>query len=159
MKCSVIALLTAFVLVATPDLQADEHDRAVQHQQFAERYIQAYNARDFDALEAMIAETIVLNGEETERSDFLGVVRQYMTWFPDVRLDATRIVGAEDHVTLRFEVTATGSGEMMGHDIDGKEISTTELILFRISDERITETWYEWDELSFWAQLGVIERP
>lgn len=159
MKYSVIALLAAFVLVATPEIQADEDDRAVQHEQFAERYIQAYNARDFGALESMIAETIVLNGEETERSDFLGVVRQYMTLFPDVRLDATRIVGAEDHVTLRFEVTATGSGEMMGHEIDGKEISTTELILFRIDDGRITESWYEWDELSFWAQLGVLERP
>ena len=87
------------------------------------------------------------------------MVRQYMDWFPDVRLEPTRIVGAEDHVTLRFEVTATGAGEMMGHDIDGKGIKTTELILFRISDQRIIETWYEWDELSFWVQLGVIEQP
>lgn len=64
---------------------------------------------------------------------------------------------AQDRSALEFN--ATGSGEFLGHDVDGKEISSTEMILFNVSDGQLTEVWYNWDELSFWTQIGVVESP
>ena len=63
----------------------------------------------------------------------------------------------EDHAVVHVSFQATGAGEFIGHDIDGREVRASELILFTMQDGQIREYTYEWDELGFWAQLGIID--
>ncbi|WP_158551525.1 ester cyclase [Rhodohalobacter sp. SW132] len=62
-------------------------------------------------------------------------------------------------MTVRIVYTGTCEGKLLGHDIDGKKVWATETILFGIKDGRISEYWYNWNELGFWTQLGIVESP
>ena len=123
------------------------------------QYVEAYNAQDRTALETILADPFMISGEEESLDSFLDLIEGYWTVFPDITLEPTHIVGAENHVTIRMEFTATGSGEFLGHDVDGKEVNVSEIFLFGVSDGQLVEYWYNWDELGFWTQLGVVESP
>lgn len=123
------------------------------------QYIEAYNAQDRSALETILADPLMVFGEQESIDSFLDLVENYWSAFPDITLEPTHIVGADEYVTIRMAFSATGSGEFLGHDVDGKEISSTEMILFKVSDGQLTGVWYNWDELSFWTQIGVVESP
>lgn len=57
------------------------------------------------------------------------------------------------------DINGTGSGEFMDYDIDGKEVNVSEIYLFGVSDGQFSKLWFNWDELGFWIQLGIVENP
>lgn len=124
-----------------------------------DEYVRAYNDRDLETLAALFTDPFQLNGEELGVDDFLGLVRGYWDAFPDLELEATHQVADGEYVWDRHVFDATAVGEYYGHDVDGETVRSSEMMLFRVIDERITEYWYEWSELDFWVQLGVLEDP
>lgn len=152
LACLVVAMAACEEVVPTPD-------HAPRNEALAQRYVEAWNARDLLALNDLLADPIVVNGDGEFRETFLEVVQEDWSAFPDLTLEPTHVVGADDPVTLRLELSGTGQGEWLGHDIDGREGHATEIILFGVEGERLTEYWYEWDELVFWEQLDVLESP
>lgn len=89
----------------------------------------------------------------------MALVEGFWESFPDIELEPTHLTSNGNYTTVRIEFEATGEGEYLGHDIDGKDIKASEMMLFHVSDGRLDEYWYNWDELGFWEQLGVLERP
>ena len=152
-------LFLGLVFIASACQQADRESAAAQNKALALQYIEAYNAQDRSALETILADPFMVSGEEVALDSFLDLIEGYWTVFPDITLEPTHIVGADEHVTIRMEFHATGSGEFLGHDVDGKEVSSSEIILFGVSDGQLAEYWYNWDELGFWTQLGVVDSP
>lgn len=125
-----------------------------------ERYVDAYNAKDLDAIEALFADPFSFEGTEMPLEDFLAIVQAYWDGFPDMTLEPTHLIhGDEGYVLSRDVLTATGSGDYYGHDVDGRSIETTEMTLFHVSEGVIDEYWFEWGGLEFWEQLGVVEDP
>ena len=155
----IICLVTCMALVASSCQQADHETAAVQNEELATQYLEAYNAQDIDALQAVLADRITMYGEEHGPDFLLDMIRGAWGAFPDITLEPTVIAGSEDYVTVRLMVTGTGAGEFLGHDIDGKNFRATETILFGVTDGLISEYSYNWDELGFWTQLGVVESP
>ena len=62
-------------------------------------------------------------------------------------------------MAVRIEYEGAGEGTYLGHDVDGKDFEVAGIALFHASDGRLDEYWDKWDELGFWAQLGVLDRP
>ena len=156
---TLITLILGLVFIASSCQQTDRETASSQNEDLAMQYIEAYNAQDIDALQAVLADRIKMYGEEHEPDFLLEMIRGAWGAFPDITLDPTAIVGSDDYVTVRLMVTGTGTGEFLGHDIDGKEFRVTETILFGVTDGHISEYSYNWDELGFWTQLGVVESP
>lgn len=152
-------LIFGLVFIASSCQQADRETAAAQNEELAMQYIEAYNAQDPDALQAVLAERIKMYGEEHEPGFLLDMIRGAWAAFPDITLEPTVIAGSDDYVTVRLMVTGTGEGELLGYDIDGKEFRVTETIMFGVTDGHISEYSYNWDELGFWTQLGVVESP
>lgn len=152
-------LIFSLVFIASACQQADRETAAAQNEALAMQYIEAYNAQDRSALESIIANPFMVSGEEESLDSYLDLIEWYWSAFPDITLEPTHIVGADEHVTIRMEFHATGSGEFLGHDVDGEEVNVSEIFLFGVSDGQLTEYWYNWDELGFWTQLGVVESP
>lgn len=123
------------------------------------QYVDAYNNRELEELGDLFDDPFQFNDAELSKSDFLGIVEGYWETFPDLTLDHTHRLVDGDYVFERHTFDATGAGEYYGHDVTGKIIDCTEMMLFRVHDGKITEYWYEWDELGFWNQLGVTEDP
>jgi len=131
-----------------------------EHVEVVRAYIEAYNDKDLQALESVIAETLSFDGDDIPRDDFLAVVQNYWNAFPDMTISPTHhVADGEGYVLSRDIVTATGEGEYYGHDVDGKSIEAGEMTLFHVSDGVIDEYWFEWDGLTFWNQLGVVDNP
>lgn len=137
----------------------EEADPAAANAEVARAYLQAYNDRDLATIEETFADPLSMNGETTERDALLEAIQGYWQSFPDIELREHHMLESGEYVTVRMEFDATGSGEYFGHEVDGKAIGSSEMILFRFRDGRITEYWYEWDALGFWTQLGVVEDP
>ena len=152
-------LIFSLVFIASACQQADRETAAAQNEELAMQYIEAYNAQDRPALETILADPFMVSGEEESLDSYLDLIEWYWSAFPDITLEPTHIVGADEHVTIRMEFHATGSGEFLGHDVDGEEVNVSEIFLFGVSDGQLTEYWYNWDELGFWTQLGVVESP
>ena len=158
----IVIFLTLFLglaFTASACQQADRETASTQNEALAMQYIEAYNAQDRSALETILADPFMVSGEEESLDSFLDLIEWYWSTFPDITLKPTHVVGADENVTIRMEFSATGSGEFLGYDVDGKEISSSEIILFVVSDGQLAEYWYNWDELGFWTQLGIVESP
>lgn len=154
--CPVLALTACQEAEAEPD---DLQATVAPTEQVARQYIDAYNARDLAALGQVLADPVAFNGTDYDRDTFLGFVDTYWDSFGVLHLEPTHVVPAEEYVTLRVNMNATGQGEYMGHDVDGKQAEAAEIMLFRVEDGRVTEYWSNWDELGFLDQLGIIGRP
>lgn len=153
----IISLIVSFSVVASACEQTNSETAASNNEALAMQYIEAYNAQDPDALQAVLADRIKMYGEEHEPDFLLNMIRKAWETFPDFYLEPTVIAGSDDYVTVRIVYTGTGEGELLGHDIDGKKVRATETILFGVTDGRISEYWYNSDELGFWTQLGIVE--
>ncbi|REL33338.1 hypothetical protein DYD21_11195 [Rhodohalobacter sp. SW132] len=156
---TIYTLIFGLVFIASSCQQADRETAASQNEELAMQYIEAYNEQDRTALEAILTDPFFTSGEEVTLDSFLDLIEGYWSTFPDITLEPTHIVGADEHVTIRLEFIATGSGEFLGHEAEGKEINVSEIFLFVVRNGQLAEYWYNWDELGFWMQLGVVESP
>ena len=58
---------------------------------------------------------------------------------------------------MRFKETETHTGEFRGLAPTDKKITFAGVIVYRIVDGKVTESWGVYDLLDFYKQLGVIE--
>lgn len=154
-----ISFILGMILAASACQQVERENPAEHNEALAEQYIEAYNARDRTALEEILADPFIVLGEEYELGMYLDLIESYWGAFPDITLEPKQIIGGENNTTVRMTFSATGSGEFLGHNIDGKEVNVSEIYLFGVSNGKLSELWYNWDELGFWTQLGVLESP
>jgi predicted ester cyclase len=77
--------------------------------------------------------------------------------FPDIELVSIENAIAEnDKVAFRSTIKGTHKGDFMGISPTGKLINASDLNLFRISEGKIVEWWYELNLLEVMKQIGVI---
>lgn len=77
--------------------------------------------------------------------------------FPDLHVTVEDLIAEGDKVVLRNLVTGTHQGDYMGLAPTGKSVEYKEIIIFRVVDARITETWTVVDVFSQMKQLGMIQ--
>ena len=74
--------------------------------------------------------------------------------FPDMHNGIEDIVAEGEKVALRLSFEGTHTGPMFGHAPTGKRVTTTENVIFRVVDGRVTELWEEWDQTGFMKQIS-----
>ncbi|MFL5828765.1 MAG: ester cyclase [Solirubrobacteraceae bacterium] len=76
--------------------------------------------------------------------------------FPDVHLTIEDLIAEGDKVVGRNAFGGTHRGEYMGVPPTGRSFSIEEIVIFRFSDGRITESWAVVDVFSQMRQLGAV---
>ncbi len=79
--------------------------------------------------------------------------------FPDRRLTHHDTIAEGDKVLIRWSLSGTHKGDLMGIAPTGKSMTVTGFDFFRIAAGRIAEMWQELDQLGMMQQLGVIPVP
>ncbi|NHC33724.1 ester cyclase [Scytonema millei] len=80
--------------------------------------------------------------------------------FPDIRQTIEETIAQEDKVMYRSTLQGTHTGIFMGIPPTGKVITVNgSFNLFRISEGKIVEWWYELNLLEVMKQMGVITEP
>ncbi|GAA1920517.1 hypothetical protein GCM10009716_31420 [Streptomyces sodiiphilus] len=63
-----------------------------------------------------------------------------------------------DLVTLRWTSTATHNREYLGVEPTGRELTVSGHTTFRFREDKIAESWWNWDYFGLLVQLGIIEQ-
>jgi len=79
--------------------------------------------------------------------------------YPDLHWTIEAIVAKGDKVMLRCIARGTHRGEIMGIPPTGKEITASELSIYRIAGGKVVEGWNITDQLDMMQQLGAIPSP
>ena len=83
----------------------------------------------------------------------------YRAAFPDLRVTVNEQVGEGDVVATRWTATGTQHGELFGIAPTGKQATVSGVTIDRFADDRIVESWVNWDALGLLQQLGAIPAP
>jgi steroid delta-isomerase-like uncharacterized protein len=76
--------------------------------------------------------------------------------FPDIKVTIHDTVVEGDKVAARWSATMTHSGKGLDIPPTGKKVQTTGMLMCRIRDGQIIESWDNWDALGLMEQLGVV---
>ncbi len=79
--------------------------------------------------------------------------------FPDRKITHHDTIAVGDKVLIRWSMSGTHKGDLMGTPPTGKSMTVTGFDYFRIAGGKIVEMWQEADQLSMMQQLGVIPAP
>ena len=61
-----------------------------------------------------------------------------------------------DLVATRFTSSGTHTGTFQGIGPTGRELSWTGMVIDRVQDDRIVESWGNWDMMGMLQQLGIV---
>ncbi len=127
------------------------------------RYIQAVDdnqAGDWGMLDEYIAEDFVAHNPPIPG---VGLDREGMKQAAEIFRNATpgrheiRMQVAEgDLVVSHIVGRGVHAGEFMGIPATDNKVETDGIVIHRVRDGKIAETWEVWDTLGFLQQLGVV---
>ena len=84
---------------------------------------------------------------------FQGMVSQWRTAFPDLRMQVEDVVISGDRAAARIIFTGTHQAKMFGLEPTGRQVSVTMMAFLRFADGRIAEMWEDYDEHGLRQQL------
>jgi predicted ester cyclase len=56
-------------------------------------------------------------------------------------------------------MSGTHTGPMAGMPATGKEFTIVNIVIQRVQDGRVAETWVSWDNVAMLSQLGLFPPP
>jgi len=84
------------------------------------------------------------------------LVSIYQTGFPDAHWAVEALYESGDIVTARWTGTGTHKADLNGLAPTGKRVRVEAIMVFRIANGKIAESWDVWDTLGMLQQLGVV---
>ena len=97
-------------------------------------------------------------GEFADRESYKNFFRLFRQSFSDMRFTLHALVADEQYVAARWQVEATHSGEYAGRAAEGRRVDFDGLVLYRMDDGLIAETWLQINELSLLGQIGALPK-
>lgn len=134
-----------------------------EHKQVIERYLEAFNEQDVDALPETVAENVVVHGligvdgNVTNIDGYAEWGMALMNGIPDAHLELEDYFEAGDKVAARWTVTGTQENELFDMPATNEAFEITGLAIFRMEDGKIAEKWYQQDDLGMFQQTGLVD--
>jgi len=131
-----------------------------QNKEIVRRIQEAFDTGTLDALDDLIAPDIASHDAPPGAPAGAKMAHQMvLSWFPDYRVEIDEMLAAGDRVVMRFTVTGTHEGEMMGFAPTGKRFSVPGFSEYRIEGGKAVEHWGLHDNFGVFVQLGLIPAP
>ena len=120
-----------------------------------------WNRGDLDVCDEVMAAGAKYHGPhmpngEGDRESWKQAIGMYRAAFPDSHVTFEAFHPFEEGIVGRWSATATHNGSLPGLEPTGKKISIGGIIIYRIADGKIVESWEQLDMLGMWQQLGVV---
>jgi predicted ester cyclase len=87
------------------------------------------------------------------------LVTVYRNAFPDLRFTIDDQIAEGDKVVTRWTANGTHQGELAGIAPTNKTSTVTGIVVDRIANGKIAESWGIFDQFGMMQQLGVIPTP
>ena len=139
-------------------------DSAAELERVIERYNEAWNAQDIDAIVAFHAPGMVFEnhtaGERAEGADVRGHIGAIFANWPDLRFRGRRLYARDGLVVSEWTATATHASEMRRGDLvaapTGKKITWDGLDVIPFEDGLVKRKDVYSDSVSILGQLGLL---
>jgi predicted ester cyclase len=116
-------------------------------------------AREFDRLGEVFAANVVDHDPSSGQAPGVEGVKQFwrefMTSFPDFRMEVDALSADEDYGTMVYRLSGTHQGDYMGIPPTGKHFEVRGLQMGRFENSVIAERWGSSDSLGILSQLGI----
>ena len=100
------------------------------------------------------------NGEDIRGiKDFKKSMGEFFGAFPDNHFTIEDMIAEGDMVAVRYTITGTHKGEMMGIPATNKKVTLMALEIDRIVGGKFVEGWIRFDTLGMMRQLGLAPTP
>ena len=119
-------------------------------------YAEAINARDLGAVDRLLSEGFVHDGEERGRAGQRQAVKAFLDAFSDLHNEIELILAEGDLVAAHQRWTGTHDGDFAGIGATGNKVEFTSTAVLRLEHGLIAEAWDEVDMLGVMQQLGAI---
>jgi steroid delta-isomerase-like uncharacterized protein len=128
----------------------------------------AMNARDWGVWDDLHAENVVLHSPDSPeptrgREKVQAWYKAFATGFPDLDVKTLRTFGAGDWVIGEYMVSGTHTGPLPGPEGEisptNKRVQLASATVYRIEGGQVAEIHEYFDQMSFMAQLGLMESP
>jgi steroid delta-isomerase-like uncharacterized protein len=104
-------------------------------------YREVINEQKVDAIDELLSEGFVHNGEERGREGQKPAVRMFLDAFPDLQNEIELILAEDDLVAAHQRWTGTHKGEFLGVGATGKRVSFESTAVLRIAAGQIAQAW------------------
>jgi predicted ester cyclase len=127
------------------------------------KYREAHNQNKLDALDAIVAQDLIshaalpglppgLAGGKMAHQVFLGS-------FSDLQTTTEDLIAEGDKVVERYLTHGTHTGDFMGAPPTGKKFEAETMVIYRLANGKIVETWGLNDVQAVMMQLGLMPAP
>jgi steroid delta-isomerase-like uncharacterized protein len=129
------------------------------------RFGEAVNARDFDAVRQILAADFVRHCQATpdvvvrNSEQFIDYLKADAAVVPDSRQTLQRLVAERDFVAFQVMYEGTQEGQMGPFPPSHRKMRLDVTGMFRIANGKLAELWVTWDNLAALAQLGHFPPP
>jgi predicted ester cyclase len=117
---------------------------------------------DFLTAKEQLADDYVAHSPD---GDFPGKEAQMQRWqrlggaFERGKSSIHDVFGADDKVAIRLSGKFTQTGDWMGVPAAGQQATSSRIIILRVKDGKIAESWRESSDLQVLRQLGIKTIP
>jgi predicted ester cyclase len=75
---------------------------------------------------------------------------------PDAQIDALDLFGSGDRVAVRFTLTGTHRGGLLGAPGEGQALHVEGITILRFEGDLVAERWNRLDDVTLLGQLGIL---
>jgi predicted ester cyclase len=118
------------------------------------RYISYLNDRRVDELGEFVQEELAYNGKPMTRLDYQNMIAGDIAAIPDLYFDIHLLVIDGDQIACRLNFQCTPQSEFLGLQPNGKSISFSEHVFYRLRGGKIYEVWSLIDRPAIEEQLA-----
>lgn len=162
---SILLPLLLLSAACAPDCPVGTSDDEAGAEVVVLAMIEAINARDFEALDTLVADDVRRHSvatpgvQVTSLEDFKAFLNADLTAVPDFHQEVNRIFSSGGMVATHVTYSGTQSGQMGPFPPSGLPFEIPFIGLLRVDDGKVAEIWVEWDNLAALTQLGHVPAP
>lgn len=124
---------------------------------------EGFNTGNMAVLDEMLADDFVNhNPSEPASVDREGLKQGWAAicaGFPDQRSEIDDLIAEKDQVVKRSTFRGTQTGEFNGIPPTGRPVTLQVISIYRITDGKVKEIYWAYDNLSTLQQLGIVPIP
>jgi len=91
--------------------------------------------------------------------EFFGFIEEFSKAVPSYTDSLSNMIADGDMVAYISTMTGTQIGPMGEFPATGKNFTLVNIIMQRLENGKVVETWISWDNVSFLSQLGLMPGP
>ena len=159
-----ISMLTILPIIAcqTDEPSTDEIEQ--RNKEIVRKAHADLAAGDFDGFKSAISPNYTrhcqamppglqeLHGTE----EFFAFIEEFIVAVPGCKDSLSNMIAEGDRVAYISTMTGTQTGPMGEFPATGKSFTLVNIIMQRLENGKIVETWVSWDNVSFLSQLGLM---